>query len=317
MTTGKMTTGTMSTPTRVAAIDCGTNSIRLLICEDAPGGPREVYRRLELVRLGQGVDATGAFHPDALARTFAAIEGFASVIADAGVERLRFVATSAARDVENRAEFERGVRDRLGVEVEVISGAEEARLSFAGALAVLEDAPEPVLVTDIGGGSTELVLGKVDGTVTAARSLDVGSVRLRERLLRSDPIHPDERRAAEAHIDLLLARCDVPVAEAATWIGVAGTMTSMAALWLGLEEYDRSRVHGARLTSEQIAEITDRLVTTRVADLVGPMLPPLRAQVIAAGAVVCSRIATRCGVDLIVSETDILDAVAHELLRSD
>lgn len=303
---------------RVAVIDCGTNSIRLLIADPSPAGLAEIDRRVEVVRLGQGVDATGAFHPDAVARTFAAIDGYAAEIERHGVEKVRFVATSASRDVANRDEFEAGVRARLGVGVDVLTGDEEARLSFAGALAVLQGrssvASGEVLVTDIGGGSTELVLGERDGSVVAATSLDVGAVRLRERFLHSDPVTPDERDEATAFVDDLLDTCGVDL-HAATWIGVAGTMTSMAAIHHGLREYDRSRVHGSLLTPSDVEALTERLISSPVTDLEKiPTLAPMRAQVIGGGALICERIARRVGAGLIVSETDILDAVALELL---
>lgn len=311
--------------TRVAAIDCGTNSIRLLIAEPGPAGLTELARRTELVRLGQGVDATRRFHPDALARTFAAIDAFAADLRRHEVERVRFVATSATRDVANREEFEAGVRARLGVGVAVIPGGEEARLSFTGALEVLRGRARtphgPILVTDIGGGSTELVVGELvvggpGGTITASASLDVGSVRLRERFLTADPIPWDQRNAAAAHVDHLLDACGVPVGSARVWIGVAGTLTSMAAVALGLARYDRAQVHGATLTGEDIAAVTERLIASPVAELEQiPTLPAMRAQVIAGGALVCERIARRVGAPLIVSETDILDAVAAELAR--
>ena len=336
--------------TRVAVIDCGTNSIRLLIADgtrtsgsssqhgqgaigassprvsavvdneqEAADGLIEVDRRVELVRLGQGVDATGMFHPHALIRTFRAIDGYAELIEDAGVERLRFVATSASRDVQNRAEFEAGVRERLGVEVEVISGEEEARLSFSGALEVLKGRADvdagPVLVTDIGGGSTELVVGEQTGQVMGAASVDIGAVRMRERFLRSDPATAAERRAAIGHVDRILDASDVPWHEARTWVGVAGTATSMAAMFLDLTAYDRARVHGAMLLPTDVEHLSSRIIDSTVEELTTvPTLAPLRAQVIAGGALICSRIAERVGVPLIVSETDILDAVATELV---
>lgn len=332
--------------TRVAAIDCGTNSIRLLIADQGPDGLSEVDRRLELVRLGQDVDRTGVFHPDALRRTFTAIDDYAERIKAAGVERVRFVATSASRDVQNRDVFVAGVRDRLGVEPEVIAGAEEARLSYRGALQVLAGSsqsdpssgpvpsepaqPDPaksglgqsgsvqpdrgtILVTDIGGGSTELILGTGDGQITAATSLNIGSVRLRERFLRSDPITPAEQDAAATHIDQELAASGLDLSGVTTWIGVAGTITSMAAVGLELSEYDRARVHGAQLSPEQITSITDRFVSSTVAELTQiPTLAPMRAEVIAGGALICQRIAAQVRTPLQVSETDILDAVALE-----
>ena len=233
---------------RVAAVDCGTNSIRLLIADLADGELREVDRRMTIVRLGQGVDATGSFAPEALERVFRASDEFAEVIRVAGVVRTRFVATSAARDVRNRDEFFAGIRARFGVDPEIISGAEEAELSFRGATAGLATlaVPGPYLVADIGGGSTELVLGDADGVI-AAQSLDLGSVRLTERHVRSDPTAPDELDAIAKDVDALLDTTTVPLAEARALIGVAGTVTTVAAVALGLPEYDRIAVHHARL----------------------------------------------------------------------
>jgi exopolyphosphatase/guanosine-5'-triphosphate,3'-diphosphate pyrophosphatase len=209
---------------RVAVIDCGTNTIRLLVADPGPGmSLSEVDRRLELVRLGQGVDATRRFHPDALARTFAAVDTYAARIRELGVGQVRFLATSAARDVSNRDEFFDGVRDRLGVDVDVISGDEEARLSFLGALSGGPVAVGPVLVMDVGGGSTELILGDLDGTVRVACSLDMGSVRIRERFLAGDPPTAAEVGAARAFVDQLLDSSGIPLAKAATWMTVRET----------------------------------------------------------------------------------------------
>lgn len=303
---------------RVAVVDCGTNTIRLLVADPGEGtGLVEVDRRLELVRLGQGVDATRTFHPDALARTFGAVESYAARIRELGVERVRFLATSAARDVSNRDEFFEGVRDRLGVDVEVISGDEEARLSFLGALSGGPIDAGPVLVIDVGGGSTELILGDLDGTVRAARSLDMGSVRLRERYLTADPPTVAQIVEARAFVDGLLDGCGVPVAEARTWIGVAGTVTTLSALSQGLTWYDRAAVHNSVVSREQIAAITERLLRTTVDDTLTahPMLKRLRAEVVCAGALIVDRIAERVGTGVTVRETDILDGATLELLR--
>ena len=213
----------MAEPVRVAAVDCGTNSIRLLIADLADGVLTEVDRRTLIVRLGQGVDATGAFAPEALERTFKVCDEYADAVLTAGVERLRFVATSAARDVSNRDEFFAGVQARFGVEPDIIAGAEEAELSFRGATSGLAelDVPCPYLVADIGGGSTELVLGDANG-VLSAESLDMGSVRMTERHLLSDPALVAEMAAATKEVDALLAATSVPLAEARSLIGVAG-----------------------------------------------------------------------------------------------
>ena len=301
----------------VAAIDCGTNSIRLLIAEPAAGGGlREIDRRMEIVRLGQGVDATGAFHPDALARTFAATDAYADAVSSAGVavERTRFVATSAARDAQNSEEFFAGIRARLGVTPDVISGEEEARLSFSGAVSGVEAGAGPALVVDIGGGSTELILGR-DGAVEQAVSLDVGSVRLTERFLHSNPTPPQARVEAEAYVDGLLDVCGVDLARAETFIGVAGTMTTLAGVHLQLDGYDRSRVHGAVLPVAAIGTLLDRLAGSSVDQIKAiPSMHPGRADVITAGALVASRIARRVTVsELVISESDILDGIAMGL----
>ena len=306
---------------RVAAVDCGTNSIRLLVAEqDDQGCLVDLDRRLEIVRLGQGVDATGEFHPDALRRTFAAVDGYRSVLEAAGVppERTRFVATSAARDAGNRQEFFAGILSRLGVEAEVVTGAQEAQLAFSGALSRSRPAHEPVLVMDIGGGSTELVLGTAAGTVLAAVSLDVGSVRLTERFLPSSPPAPEDLARAAAHVDQLLGTAGVDVASARAWIGVAGTVTTLAAVVLGLVTYDRDRVHGSVLTRTQLADLYARLATMTVAEIRGlPAMHPQRADVITAGALIASRVAAAATSvpELVVSESDILDGIALLLLQ--
>lgn len=303
--------------TRVAAIDCGTNSVRLLVAEASGGGSRELVRDLRLTRLGQGVDATGEFHPDALARTLAACSEFAAVLEDAGVERVRFVATSAARDARNRDDFYDGVRARLGVEAEVISGAEEAQLSFDGALAALPDAASPALVMDIGGGSTELVTGR-PGAPAHGISLDVGSVRVRERFLHGDP--PSEREIAEASafVDGLLDASGIDFAAQNTWIGVGGTATALAAIAQGLQVYDRTRVHRSSMTRDTLAALTTRLLTSSVATVLTiPTMAPGRADVICAGALISHRVGLRMRVDLRVSEADILDGLVAAMLSDE
>mgnify|MGYP001027418839 FL=1 len=300
----------------VAAIDCGTNSVRLLVAAGPAQAPVELERTLRITRLGQGVDATGEFHPDALARTFAACDEYAAVLAAHGVGRLRFVATSAARDAGNREEFFAGVRARLGVDPEVISGAEEAQLSFDGALAASPDAAAPALVVDIGGGSTELVLG-ASGQPVRGTSLDIGSVRLRERFLASDPPTAEQVAAATAHVDALLDASGIDLAAARTWIGVGGTATSLSAIVQGLETYDRARVHGSTVTRADLTALADRLLGSTVAEvLIIPTMVPGRADVICAGALICARVAARVGVDLTVSESDILDGVVAQLLAA-
>ena len=304
------------TSNRVAVIDCGTNSIRLLVMSrDVDGRLVEHDRRLELVRLGQGVDATGEFHPDALARTFAACERFAVVIADQKCDRVRFVATSAARDARNREAFFGGVRERLGVEVEVIEGEEEARLSFHGALAGVAVSEEPVLVIDIGGGSTEHIVGSASGRIDHAISLDVGSVRIRERYLLSDPPTDAEITAARTFVGSLLDASGVDFASIRTFIGVAGTVTSLSAIHQELAVYDRAVVHGSVLTVGEVHALAVRLLASTAADVEATTCLPLkRAEVICAGALIADEIARRVDVPMIISESDILDGMAMELL---
>ena len=306
--------------TRVAAVDCGTNSIRLLIAEaELDGGLVELDRRTEIVRLGQGVDATGEFHPDALDRTFAATDAYAALIRDAGVPsaRIRFVATSASRDARNREVFFAGIRDRLGVTPEVVTGDTEAQLSFAGALSRVQPPAEPVLVMDIGGGSTELIVGSAAGVVQSAVSLDIGSVRLTERFLRTHPPAPEGVTEAAAYVDGLLDGTDIDFPTVGTWIGVAGTATTLAGVHLQLERYDRERVHGAVLPVADLHRLFDRLASSTVAEIRAlPSMHPGRADVVTAGTLIAVRIADRLHVSgLLVSESDILDGTALELLH--
>jgi exopolyphosphatase/guanosine-5'-triphosphate,3'-diphosphate pyrophosphatase len=304
---------------RVAAIDCGTNSIRLLIAEPAGlDGLKDLERRLEIVRLGQGVDASGEFHPDALQRTFAAVDEYVKLIkkADVPAERIHFVATSATRDVKNRETFFAGIKERLGVLPDVISGAAEARLSFIGALSRVRPEAEPVLVMDIGGGSTELITGGSNGDMQGAISLDIGSVRVTERFLKHNPVAADDLERAIRYVDGLLADSGVDFGSIGSWIGVAGTATTLAGLYLELERYDPERVHGSRIPLPAIAELLHRLAAMTVEEIrVLPSMHPGRADVITGGALVESRIAARLNVDnLIVSESDILDGIALELM---
>lgn len=305
--------------TRVAAIDCGTNSIRLLIAESTPDGRLvDIDRRLELTRLGQGVDAAGEFHPKALARTLDAASDFAARIAKAQVDRVRLVATSAARDAGNREEFFSGVRERLGVEAEIISGDEEAYLSFRGALTALPDAPAPALVMDIGGGSTELVVGETSPqgpVIDHGLSLDVGSVRVRERFLAGDPPTAKQIAEAAAFIDGLLDSSGVAFGDVRSWIGVGGTVTSLSALHQRLPVYDRTLVHGSSMTQDEVEGIANELLGLTVAQVRRfPSMPRKRADVICAGALVAARVGRRSPVPLLVSEYDILDGIALGLL---
>jgi exopolyphosphatase/guanosine-5'-triphosphate,3'-diphosphate pyrophosphatase len=309
--------------TRVAAIDCGTNSIRLLVADVNPdtGELTDLDRRMTIVRLGQGVDRTGRLAPEALERTFTACREYAEVIKEHGAERVRFVATSASRDAENRDEFVRGVVDILGVEPEVITGDQEAEFSFTGAtreLAGRADLDTPFLVVDIGGGSTEFVVG--EDHVRAARSVDVGCVRMTERHLVhggvvSDPPTEEQIAAIRADVEaaLDLAEQTVPLREARTLVGLAGSVTSVSAIAQDLPEYDSARIHHSRVSYDRVREITDRLLHSTHAERAAvPSLHPGRVDVIGAGALVLLAIMERIGAqEVVVSEHDILDGIAH------
>ncbi|MEW2549896.1 Ppx/GppA phosphatase family protein [Streptomyces sp. NPDC047002] len=304
--------------TKVAAIDCGTNSIRLLVADvdQATGSLTDLDRRMTIVRLGQGVDRTGRLAPEALERTFAACRAYAEVIAAHGVARTRFVATSASRDASNRDDFVRGVVDILGVEPEVITGDEEAALSFTGATRELA-AAETALVVDIGGGSTEFVLG--DTRVRAARSVDIGCVRLTERhLLRdgelTDPPTPEQVAAVRADIEraLDLVAETVPLREAATLVGLAGSVTTVGAIALGLTEYDSALIHRSRVPYGRVEQITaDLLTATHAQRAADPVIHPGRVDVIGVGALILQTIMERTAApEVTVSEHDILDGIA-------
>lgn len=311
--------------TRVAAIDCGTNSIRLLVADIEGGILTDVAREMRIVRLGQGVDATGSFAPEAIERTRVALEEYAGIIREMGASAIRMVATSAARDASNREEFfamTRAILDPIvaGSVAEVITGDEEARLSFNGAVGELNAAGAPFLVVDLGGGSTELVLGDNKG-VKAAFSADIGCVRLTERFLHSDPPTADEIAAARAYAREKLTEAfeDVSIGEASSWVGVAGTMTTIAAIAAGLTEYDSAKVHLTRVSFPDLFEVCDRLVhmTRDERKALGPMHPG-RVDVIGGGSIVCSVLAEeferRGGLStLIVSEHDILDGIAMSI----
>ncbi|MEV7284181.1 Ppx/GppA phosphatase family protein [Streptomyces sp. NPDC093252] len=334
--------------TRVAAIDCGTNSIRLLVADADPatGELTDLDRRMTIVRLGQGVDRTGRLAPQALERTFAACREYAALIEEHGAERLRFVATSASRDAENRDDFVRGVRDILGVEPEVISGDQEAELSFTGATKELtaehpttgapkelttgatEDPPpahtptptHPFLVVDIGGGSTEFVVG--GDRVRAARSVDVGCVRMTERHLVvdgavTDPPTAPQIAAMKADIEaaLDLAERTVPLREARTLVGLAGSVTTVSAIALDLPAYDSAAIHHSRVSRARVREITEWLLRSTHAERAAvPSMHPGRVDVIGAGALVLLSIMDRTGAEeVVVSEHDILDGIAWSL----
>jgi exopolyphosphatase/guanosine-5'-triphosphate,3'-diphosphate pyrophosphatase len=310
--------------TRVAAIDCGTNSIRLLVADvdrrDGATALRDVHREMRIVRLGQGVDATGRLSPEAIERTRAALADFTAIVRRRGAERVRMVATSATRDAANKEDFFAMVRGSLGVNAEVISGDEEARLSFAGAVGDFDPADGPFLVVDVGGGSTELVLGTWDGTaatVTAASSVDVGCVRITERCLPSDPPTPAEQKVAEEFALAVLERAFdvVPVARARTWIGVAGTMTQLSSLVLRLPSHDPALVHLSRLSDQQLHDISAELLgMTHAQRAANPTIHPGRVDVIHGGAlivrVLADELRARAGItELMVSEHDILDGI--------
>ncbi|THA55942.1 Ppx/GppA phosphatase family protein [Streptomyces sp. A1136] len=308
--------------TRVAGIDCGTNSIRLLVadCDPATGDFVELDRRMTIVRLGQGVDKTGRLAPEALERTFAACREYAAVIKELGAERVRFVATSASRDAENREEFVQGVLDIVGVEPEVITGDQEAEFSFTGATKELTgrtDLERPFLVVDIGGGSTEFVVGSEH--VEAARSVDVGCVRMTERHLVVDGVvsdPPTEAQIAAIRADieaaLDLAAETVPLGRARTLVGLAGSVTTVAAIALGLPEYDSPAIHHSRIPYEEVREIAERMLTSTHAERAAiPVMHPGRVDVIGAGALVLLAVMERVGAsEVVVSEHDILDGIA-------
>ncbi len=330
---------------RVAAIDCGTNSVRLLVADLDPstGTALDVVRRMEIVRLGQDVDRTGRLAPAALERTFAALRSYRTMIVDLGAERVRMVATSATRDASNREAFSAGVTEILGVVPEVITGSEEAALSFDGATRELvasarggpSAAPRdiasqglaskvivtggvaaPYLVVDIGGGSTEFVLGET--AVVASRSVDVGCVRITERHLHDDP--PGDSQVAAARTDigaaLDVAGRDVPLREARTVIGVAGTVTTIAAIALGLQAYDAERIHLSRVSATDVRRISrDLRGMSREQRAALPVMHPGRVDVITAGALVLEAVVERTGaVEVVASEKDILDGLAWSCL---
>jgi exopolyphosphatase/guanosine-5'-triphosphate,3'-diphosphate pyrophosphatase len=294
----------------VAAIDCGTNSIKILI----GALPEIAVRESRVVRLGQGVDQTGSLAPEALERTFAAIEEFGAMIEEHGATRIRFCATSASRDADNSHLFVEGVQERLGVTPEVLSGAEEAALVYAGATRGVH-LPGPVLVVDIGGGSSELVLG--DGRPEQSVSMDIGSVRLHERHLHTDPPTADEVRACLADIDHALLDCGVPVSRTRTAIGTSGTIKTIAAGLLDLPSYDRDTIDGSVLATADTTAYVDRLLAMTVAERKElPYLHPGRADVIGAGALIWLRILAAAGVEEYhVSEADILHGIAWSLVE--
>ncbi|MCJ0904108.1 Ppx/GppA phosphatase family protein [Rhodococcus sp. ARC_M6] len=311
---------------RVAAIDCGTNSIRLLIADVGTGGRLvDVRREMRVVRLGQGVDATGSLAPEAIERTRVALVEYAGMIADAGASAVRMVATSATRDASNRDDFFSMTRDVLGSVIpgsgaEVITGDEEARLSFSGAVGELDPSEGPFVVVDLGGGSTELVLGDSAGVV-AAYSTDIGCVRITERCLHSDPPSAEQVAEATAFASAKLAEAfaAVPIEKARTLVGVAGTMTTLSAIAQDLPDYDADKVHLSRIAFEKLTDVCDRLTAMPRAERAkfGPMHPG-RVDVIGGGAIVTTVLARafeeKAGItELVVSEHDILDGIAMSI----
>jgi exopolyphosphatase / guanosine-5'-triphosphate,3'-diphosphate pyrophosphatase len=313
--------------TRVASIDCGTNSIRLLIADvPASGAHTDLLRRMEVVRLGEGVDATGRLSPQAIERTRRVLAEYAAAARELGADAVRMVATSASRDAANRTDFEDMVLATLGRLPDVVPGREEAELSFLGATASLDAAAEahgaappkpPFLVVDIGGGSTEFVLGDAD--VLAARSVDIGCVRLTERHLHGDPPTADQIARAEADIRAALTEvaAEVPVGEAATLVGLAGSVTTVAALALELPAYDPIAIHGSRIPVDAVRTVTaDLLTATRARRAALPVMHPGRVDVIGAGALILRVVMDTFGLDeVVVSEHDILDGIALRLAR--
>ena len=302
---------------RVAAIDCGTNSIRLLIADISGGKFKEVLRDMEIVRLGQGVDENKSFHPDAINRTLAAAEKFKNQLAGKGVEKIRFCATSATRDAANRDLFIDGVRQILGVEVEVIPGEEEARLSFNGATKELLQSDAPFLVVDIGGGSTEFVYGNKE--VEFAKSVDIGCVRMSERHLKSQPVEMGQVAQAIIDIDKAIAQAAavVPISTAKTLVAVAGTATTIAAAALEFETYDRYAIHLSRISAEKVHKVSAAFQAMTKSDIskLGFMHPG-RVDVITAGSLVLSRVMAATGAtEFVASESDILDGMAWSLIN--
>jgi len=300
---------------RVAAVDCGTNSLRLLVADVdlACGELTDVARRMEIVRLGQGVDQTGRLAPEALARTAGVLRDYADVIEATAARSVRMVATSATRDASNTAEFTRQVKEIFGIAPEVLTGYEEATLSFTGATAELAVTHAgPFLVVDIGGGSTEFVLGEPGEAALHAISVDIGCVRMTERHLRSDPPTAAELAAATADIDAAL---DTVTGAAQTLVGLAGSVTTVAGIAMGLPAYDPARIHHARISAADVHEVTWRLLAqTRATRAAIAVMHPGRVDVIGGGSLILDRIMQRFGFSaVLVSEHDILDGIAWSL----
>ena len=307
--------------TRVAAVDCGTNSIRLLIADVSRDELIDVHRELRIVRLGQGVDGSGRLAPEAIARTGSALQDYADLVRHHGADAVRMVATSATRDAANRDEFVAMVMNVLGVPPEVITGEDEAALSFMGAVHSLPDVSGRVVVADIGGGSTELIAGPADGSAPLqAHSMDVGCVRMTERHLRADPPSAEQIASTVSDIRVALDRAarDVSLHEPAALIGVAGTVTTVAALAMGLDRYDPGRIHGATVEAAAVDAITTMLLAmTHDERAVLPVMHTGRIDVIAGGALILRTLMETMGAsEVVASEHDILDGLALRLAAS-
>jgi exopolyphosphatase / guanosine-5'-triphosphate,3'-diphosphate pyrophosphatase len=308
---------------RVAAVDCGTNSLRLLLADVDPDRAvlTDVTRRMEIVRLGQGVDKTGRLAPEALERTIAVLRDYAGVIAEASAQAVRMVATSATRDASNAADFTGMVKEVLGVAPEVLTGDEEAVLSFTGATAELAAGPDPdpFLVADIGGGSTEFVLGAAGGRPERQISVNIGCVRMTERHLPGDPPADREVAAATADIDAALdtVAAAVPVRQAGTLVGLAGSVATVVGIALGLPRYDSALIHHARVSATDVHAVTGALLAqTRAERAAIGLMHPGRVDVIGGGALILDRLMQRFGFgEVLASEHDILDGIAWSLAR--
>jgi len=302
---------------QVAVIDCGTNSIRLLIAEISGSNFKEVIRTMEIVRLGQGVDENKAFHPDAINRTLLAVKSFKEIIDRNKVDKIRFCATSATRDAMNRNLFIDGVRDILNVQVEVIPGEEEAALSFTGATYQLDQGSGPFLVVDIGGGSTEFVYG--DKKVISAKSVNIGCVRMSERHLTNQPPTMDQIASAIVDIDIAItqAAVSVPINSAKSLIAVAGTATTVAAAALDLSKYDRDLIHLSKISADKVHKVAQMFQSMNKSEISAlPYMHEGRVDVITAGSLVLSRVMAATGaVEFVASESDILDGMAFSLIN--
>jgi exopolyphosphatase/guanosine-5'-triphosphate,3'-diphosphate pyrophosphatase len=302
--------------TAVAAIDIGTNSTRVLVARPVDGRLDILDRVMTITRLGQDVGRTGRLSDEAVERTLACLRGYREIIDRHDVRAIRVATTSASRDASNRDEFFAAVEDVVGVRPELLSGDEEGRVSFLGATSDLDPALGPFLVVDIGGGSTEFIAGT--DHVEGVMSIDVGCVRLTEKFLEHDPPQPEELTAAISFADAYLedVQRELPGGgDARTLVGLAGTITTVAAVEIGLAEYDRDRIHHFRLTRDAAEDVFRTLATEARADrLHNPGLEAARADVIVGGCCVLVALFRRFGFDeMIVSEADILDGLALSL----